>query len=289
MEERATGAGGTAAPEPARRRTFLMGAGLAGAAGVAGPLLGSTGAQAATASPSAVTRGPAGAVPAAQAYLPLPTGTPAVGDVPVVTTNGSDQTEWTGAVTSSELGRAGGVATLDGEGKVPLNELPIASTSLVLAGPGAPASSLGYNGDTYINTSTNQVYIKVRGAWIQNGVVGYGLLAATAYPGGFALRNATPTILTWTAPGDGAVHRVTVEGTLRVTAQEAGGGIDLNFTDPGGTTGVLAVYGGGAAAQAYGPTGGTRVLVAPGSTVTLVQSTALTRGAATLYAELWGS
>jgi hypothetical protein len=109
------GAGGTASPEPARRRAFLTAAGLAGAAGVAVPLVRSTDARAATASPSLTAKSALSGAAATAAYLPLPTGTPTTGDAPVVTSTGSDQTTWTP------------VAALDANGLVPRTDLPNAA------------------------------------------------------------------------------------------------------------------------------------------------------------------
>ena len=51
-----------------------------------------------------------------------------------------------------------------------------------------------------------------------------GLLASTFAAGGlagFALQNATPNILTWTAPNDGNYHRVVVAASIGVTSSRA--------------------------------------------------------------------
>jgi hypothetical protein len=106
------GDGGVVSPEPTRRRAFLTAAGLAGAAGVASPLLRSTDAQAATASPSLAAKSAVSGVTTSAAYLPLPKGTPTAGDAPVVTSTGNDQTTWAR------------VAPLGANGLVPRINLP---------------------------------------------------------------------------------------------------------------------------------------------------------------------
>ena len=113
-------------------------------------------------------------------------------------------------------------------------------------------------------------------------------LLATTGAAGFALQNGTPTIMTWTAPNDGALHRVIVIGELLVSSNETGGQVSMNFTDPGGTGGravtlVAAAQSTGLAAVAFSA----RTVEA--NTAVTVTQTALTVGAAILYAELWGS
>ena len=48
-------------------------------------------------------------------------------------------------------------------------------------------------------------------------------LVATTGVNGFMLQNATPNILSWTAPNDGNMHRLIVFATLHVTSSETGG------------------------------------------------------------------
>lgn len=113
---------------------------------------------------------------------------------------------------------------------------------------------------------------------------GLGQVAATA-AAGFALENATPTILSWKAPADGQVHRVMLTTALDVTAAETGGQITLQTVLPNGTAANPVAYPGGAAIGLgqYA----TERLVESGSTVSLVQSSALTAGAAVLWAQIW--
>jgi hypothetical protein len=117
-----------------------------------------------------------------------------------------------------------------------------------------------------------------------------GLLAATPVAG-IALVNGTPVILSWTAPNDGKLHRVMVAAAILVAVTEVGGLVQLQWTGPGAGSAqsspvfAAALLGGTAAQPGAGPS----VMVAPGSTVSLVQGAALTVGAATVYAEFWGA
>ena len=151
------------------------------------------------------------------------------------------------------------------------------TVDLSVLGPVQPLPSL-----------TGPFVVSVNG---QSGPVTLGTtmdLAATTGLAGFALQDATPQILTWTTPADGNMHRVTLAGELVVTGNETGGAIQATITDPGGTIRTLNVLSGGLSAG-FNAIGGTIWTVAPDTTVTLAQSSALTGGAARLYAELWGS
>jgi len=112
-------------------------------------------------------------------------------------------------------------------------------------------------------------------------------LAATPVAG-FALQNGTPTILTWAVPNDGLLHRVLVISTMDVTSTETGGGVVVNVTLPDGTTGQPTLYSSGKSA---GMVNANYVAcqVKAGSTVTVAQASALTGGASTVWAEIWGA
>lgn len=114
--------------------------------------------------------------------------------------------------------------------------------------------------------------------------------AATA-AAGFALQNATPTILSWTAPADGNNHRVMIIGQVAVSSGETGGVVQVQFTDPGGSSRTLSLINGGlgSGTQVAAFAGNNSMIVQSGSTVNINQSTALTAGAATVYLEIWGS
>jgi hypothetical protein len=113
------------------------------------------------------------------------------------------------------------------------------------------------------------------------------LLASTGMPG-FPLVNATPNILAWTAPNDGNMHRIQVFGCVSVSSAETGGAITVAVHDPAGILGTHTIQAGGAGAGSANLTGEPLVL-APGTTVTVAQGSALSAGAAVLYAEIWGS
>jgi hypothetical protein len=107
---------------------------------------------------------------------------------------------------------------------------------------------------------------------------------------GFALVNGTPTILSWTVPNDGNLHRFAIFGSLSVTENETGGNIGYAYVLPDGTQTSFELVAGNVN---FAPSGEQApftnlAIVAPGSLVTVSQSTALTAGAATLWAEIWG-
>lgn len=105
--------------------------------------------------------------------------------------------------------------------------------------------------------------------------------------GGFALQNATPTILTWTAPNDGNMHVVTVVAEEVVTTAETGGLVVVSFTDPAGTARTPTAFAAGAGIgatfffNAY--------LIQPNTAASLAQTSALTAGAAKVYAQIWAA
>lgn len=107
-------------------------------------------------------------------------------------------------------------------------------------------------------------------------------------PGGTALANGTPTFASWTAPNDGQVHRVVLFSDLIVTSTETGGLVNATYTDPGGTARTQAVYA-AALAAGYNRYGQGTFLIAPNSTFSLVQGSALTAGAAVMHYELWAA
>jgi hypothetical protein len=118
-------------------------------------------------------------------------------------------------------------------------------------------------------------------------LAGITSLVASTGTGGYSLANGTGTILAWTAPSDGALHYVTVAAGLDVSASETGGAVTVSYPLPGGATaGAQPLLAGGASAGAL--TAASAGIVASGGTVTVSQSSALTAGAATLWAQVWG-
>lgn len=112
-------------------------------------------------------------------------------------------------------------------------------------------------------------------------------LQATTGPAGYALANGTGNIVTWAVPNDGALHRFLIVANLLVTSAETGGAVGLSaLLSPSGASHSPGLLAGGAAA------GLTQVnnayFAQAGSVVTLAQTSALTAGAAVLWAELWG-
>lgn len=120
--------------------------------------------------------------------------------------------------------------------------------------------------------------------------MGLTLLAATSLSG-YALVNGTGTIISWTAPSDGALHRFIVFSNKVVTSTETGGQIQVAFTDAASVSVTTTPFGGGQGTgfQVSGNTALGGCFVPAGTTVTVKQSSALTAGASTLWAEIWGS
>lgn len=109
------------------------------------------------------------------------------------------------------------------------------------------------------------------------------VIVASTGASGYTLVNGTGNVFTWTAPSDGALHRVLLLATIGVTSATTGGQMQLSGTNPAGTTGN----------QQFFSTQGTgnhetqlSMQVEAGTTVTLSQNTAMTAGAAVLWADL---
>lgn len=116
---------------------------------------------------------------------------------------------------------------------------------------------------------------------ITNAAPGIARVASTLQAG-FALQNATPTIVSWTAPNDGQLHQALVSATLVVSSAETGGQVFIRWTS-GGAAQVFTAFNGGLGAGAvYANT----VTADPGTTVHIDQNTALTAGAASVFATI---
>lgn len=112
-------------------------------------------------------------------------------------------------------------------------------------------------------------------------------LKATTGVNGFALVNGTPNIISWVVPNDGKLHRMMIFSTLQVTSTETGGVVNYSYNTPAGLA-VNEQLAAGGVATGLNTTFSYTVIVQPGSTVIISQGTALTGGAATLWAEIWG-
>ena len=102
----------------------------------------------------------------------------------------------------------------------------------------------------------------------------------------------TPSILTWTAPSDGNLHRVLVFAVLHVTSNETGGQCSITVTLPDGTTSQKTVFSAAQNTGVFWPISFSypqMQLIEAGTTVTVAQTSALTGGASTVWFELWGS
>jgi hypothetical protein len=115
-----------------------------------------------------------------------------------------------------------------------------------------------------------------------------GLQAATPVAG-FALQNGTPSILTWTTPNDGKQHRFLVLASLDVTSAETGGQVTVTYNTPDGGAGSHTLFSANTAGGVFTPVASFMIICEANTTVTIAQATALTVGAATVWAEIWGS
>lgn len=118
-------------------------------------------------------------------------------------------------------------------------------------------------------------------------------MVATTGIAGFALQNGTPNILTWTPPNDGQMHRFTMFSLIHVTSAETGGLVQVAYFGPFAGAGqhVATIFNAALGTDTAGqaPANPFMAVVEPGSAVTLTQTSALTVGAATVWAEIWGS
>jgi hypothetical protein len=130
---------------------------------------------------------------------------------------------------------------------------------------------------------------------VSGGVPAWGAgmtLLATTGLSGFALVNGTPTIISWTAPNDGQLHRVEVFASVLVTSTETGGILRVTWMGPGASTAQATQLLGAsnaASTASYAPNASMTFTIQPNTTVSVVQGSALTVGSATAYAEIWGS
>lgn len=114
-------------------------------------------------------------------------------------------------------------------------------------------------------------------------------LQAQTPMGGVALINGTPSILQWTVPNDGQLHRFTYFSAMTISSPETGGTVNVLFTAPDGSAQAFTVFSGGqGSGQNFSQTF-VGFMCKGGTTVTIIQIAALTAGAAIMWAEIWGS
>lgn len=85
------------------------------------------------------------------------------------------------------------------------------------------------------------------------------------------------------------MHRFTIFSNLDITVTETGGAVTYFYTPPVGAQQSHTLFAAGQGVSIPLPTNLQPLTVAPGTTVTVQQTSALSAGAATLYAEIWGS
>jgi hypothetical protein len=209
---------------------------------------------------------------------------------------------------SSAFDAAGAAATAQANAEaacVPVGDLPI---SVANGGTGQTAAAAAYNALSPMTTKGDLIYessagvaarlpvgaaaqvLSVSGgvpAWI-NGLI----LQATTGDTGFALVNGTPTILTWTSPNDGNLHRIDIVAALNVTSSVTGGKITYNYTGLDGNNHQPQIFAVNLAAGYMYPNSNpspVSLVVGPNITVTVIQQSAVTAGAAVLYANLYAT
>jgi hypothetical protein len=106
---------------------------------------------------------------------------------------------------------------------------------------------------------------------------------------GYTLVNGTGTIISWTAPSDAGLHRFAIFAAMHVTSTETGGQITVSYTLPDATSTAHTLFAAGAGSGDQLPALPFLATVEAGTTVSVKQATALTGGAATMWAEIWGA
>ena len=108
---------------------------------------------------------------------------------------------------------------------------------------------------------------------------------------GYTLVNGTGTVLTWTAPLDGQLHTVYLASSLRITSAATGGQFNITVNDTIAGAGYSPVVFNASKGAGYFIQVDTTPLIVltPGDTIAIVQQTALTAGAGSLFAEIWAS
>lgn len=106
---------------------------------------------------------------------------------------------------------------------------------------------------------------------------------------GYTLVNGTGNVLSWTAPADGNLHRFIIFADLYVMILQVGGEIEFTYTAPNGDTVTVELFPPNQGVGPVLPGNASLFPLAPGGTVTVTQTSALTAGAANMWAEIWAS
>jgi len=112
------------------------------------------------------------------------------------------------------------------------------------------------------------------------------VVVATTGENGYALVNGTGAILTWTAPNDGALHVAIVIAGAVAPGPAVGGAVGVMASPDGAHFTTTPLFNAALGTGTYEGSNGYPVtsIVAPGSTVTIEQTSAMTAGGVILYA-----
>ena len=103
---------------------------------------------------------------------------------------------------------------------------------------------------------------------------------------GEALINGTQSILTVTVPNDGKVHTLLYWMARDVTVAVTGGAVQVKWTAPTRTVTTTSTQTAVGVYYVPGSLTGLEMALKPGTAVTLTQTTAMTAGAAKVYAKI---
>ena len=134
---------------------------------------------------------------------------------------------------------------------------------------------------TRITVTTTAGKAKLTGA----AVTGLPITAETSATG-VALINGTQTILTATVPNDGKVHQLAPNVIKTVTTALTGGTVTMSWTNAAGVVSSYKMTGTAVSGYYLSPASTVNTTLKPGTTVTLKQTTAMTAGAAKVYAKI---
>jgi hypothetical protein len=213
-----------------------------------------------------------------------PTLVASVVNVLVFTTLNGGST-WYGAAVSEAPGLPltvsdGGTGTNElAAGAVILGGTTDTSPLTAVSGVGETGQFLASNGTSGAPTWQDAPGATGLSLGASTGADGWTLTDSGSYPA---------EIISWTAPNDGALHRVLVAGILQVTSADTGAEISADWTLPNGDANSnWSLY------VTSEPTGIKQLLswfyVQANTTFTVNQQAALTGGTATAWIELWTS